>query len=194
MENNFVNDKSQVVDADGNLVYALDANNNKIPDDETEDPNDFKLVSPHPFKEGYGTSNTGNIYGAISNEFYNYRYFNSSANYKNGDEIVYQVYATIQRTNSDDGSIITCPSEIKQVEFTPDQNPKIKAAFYNENGDIKTTFCPGEKVIVKVGLANGSYFLEKAQRKNETYKSHSVTYYSNYAKIPSINFNNNLLK
>ncbi|MEE1063057.1 MAG: hypothetical protein UH071_05265, partial [Paludibacteraceae bacterium] len=190
MDNNFINDKSQVIDASGNLVYALDANGQKIPDDETEDPDDYKLKSPHPFKEGYGTSNTGNIYGALTNEFYNYRYFNSSSNYKNGDKIVYQVYATIQRTNSDDGSIITCPSEIKQVEFTPDQNPKIKAAFYNEAGEIKTTFCPGEKVTIKVGLANGEYFLDKAQHKNETYKNHSVTYYSNYAKIPAINFNN----
>ncbi|MBO7626230.1 MAG: hypothetical protein J6S93_01590, partial [Paludibacteraceae bacterium] len=190
MDGNRINEKSQVVDANGNLVYALDANGNKILDDETEDPDDYKLMSPHPFKEGYGTSNTGNIYGALTKEFYNYRYFNSSANYKNGDEIVYQVYATIQRTNSDDGSIITCPSEIKQVEFTPDQNPKIKAAFYNENGDIKTTFCPGEKVTIKVGLANGQYFLDKASSKNESYKSHSVTYYSNYSKIPAINFNN----
>ena len=76
------------------------------------------------------------------------------------------------------------------MTFTPDQNPKIKAAFYNENGEIKTTFCPGEKVTIKVGLANGEYFLDKAQRKNETYKNHSVTYYSNYSKIPAINFNN----
>ncbi|MBQ0156952.1 MAG: hypothetical protein KBT22_10325, partial [Bacteroidales bacterium] len=191
MDGNIINEKSQVIDENGELIYALDADGNKILDEDTEDPNDYKLKSPHPFTEGFGTGNIGsNIYGAINKDYYNFRYFNSSKLWKSGDPIIYQVYATIERTNNDDGSTISCPSKMEQIEFTPDQNPKIKAAFYDEDGNIKTTFCPGEKVTVKVGIANGAYFLDKSETKNETYKSHSVTYYSNYAKIPAINFNN----